>query len=427
MNGGTVLILADDLSGAADASSAFAMAGLETVISLDYKRLGESLLDGVQVLAIDTDTRRLAPERACEVQLESWKLHRGTGQLLFKKMDSTLRGHFAAETAALIAHAGMAIVAPAFPAAKRVTRGGKQLLDGVSLESTEIWRSEGLRGVAHMPTQLQAHGIKTAQLSVDDLHSGTGWVRERLARMIGSGVQAVVCDAEDDSDLRAIVQSSLDLNSPHFWVGSAGLAPHLAQAPGLGAQAYPDRARAAAEVQVTGSILTVVGSVSSISRAQVDHLQADAPHQRVDVPVTVLRNGPARREWDDIARACGRALRADEDLLVVVQPEGRVNLDEAGMLSQSLARLFGAIDAVPGGIIATGGETARAVLTTMGINGLHLVGDIETGVPLSVALGGRRMPVITKAGAFGSVETLSRCHQYLRKARSRSPSQERPS
>lgn len=411
MSDKTVLIIADDLSGAADASSAFAVAGLKTMISFEPAPPASGVFEGAEVLAIDTDSRRLDPTRAAEVQVSSWKARRSTVPLLFKKIDSTLRGHFAAETRVLLPHAGMAIVAPAFPAARRHTIGGSQFVNGVPLESSEIWRHEGMRGCAHIPTLLQAQGIRTAQLSLDDLQAGPDVLCERLARNASSGVQAVVCDAQDDADLKAIVRASFGLGVPHFWVGSAGLSPHLAQAPGL-----PARGHQAPELQVLGPILTVVGSASSISRAQAAHLQTHAPHMRIDLPVSVLRDGASHREWHDISRTCSMALRGQQDVLIVIRDEGVADLNEGALLSQSLARLLGPLDCAPGAIIATGGETARAVLTAMGVKGLQLMGEVEPGVPMSVALGARRMPVITKAGAFGSEQTLSRCHRYLRRA-----------
>jgi len=71
-----------------------------------------------------------------------------------------------------------------------------------------------------------------------------------------------------------------------------------------------------------------------------------------------------------------------------------------------------------GGLIATGGETARAILCALGATGLVLQGEIEAGVPLSIARGMRAISVVTKAGAFGSPTTLTRSLQTLRAMRS---------
>ena len=80
-----------------------------------------------------------------------------------------------------------------------------------------------------------------------------------------------------------------------------------------------------------------------------------------------------------------------------------------------MARPFA--DAV-GAVVATGGATARAELRGWGIAGLQMLGEVEAGVPYSVAAGWRRpLPVLTKAGGFGKPETLVRCRQYLRGGR----------
>ena len=50
----------------------------------------------------------------------------------------------------------------------------------------------------------------------------------------------------------------------------------------------------------------------------------------------------------------------------------------------------------------------------MGTVALRLRGEIEPGVPLSVAVGRRPIPVVTKAGAFGTDDTLVRVRARLR-------------
>jgi len=67
-----------------------------------------------------------------------------------------------------------------------------------------------------------------------------------------------------------------------------------------------------------------------------------------------------------------------------------------------------------GGLVATGGDTARAILDALGIHRLRLVGEVEPGLPFSVADDWvRPLPVITKAGAFGSLQSLVRCREFL--------------
>ncbi len=71
-----------------------------------------------------------------------------------------------------------------------------------------------------------------------------------------------------------------------------------------------------------------------------------------------------------------------------------------------------------GGLIATGGETARAMLVEAGVPRLLVLSELEPGVIVGVPVGtGVPAPlVVTKAGAFGNDDTLLDAWAALRKA-----------
>src|SRR5450755_4263922 len=94
-----MLILADDLSGAADCGAACVGAGLNTVVALE----DISDIAGVEVLSVDADTRHMLPEAAArEVDRLVRKYASNEELLLFKKIDSTLRGNLPVELAAAL-------------------------------------------------------------------------------------------------------------------------------------------------------------------------------------------------------------------------------------------------------------------------------------------------------------------------------------
>ena len=165
MGAAIATILADDLTGAADCGLAFLRAGLPVTVGL-------GAAPG-PVAAIDLDTRRMSADDAAAAVREAAGRAEG---LVYKKLDSTLRGHVAAEIRAALEATGLAraVIAPAFPAQGRTVRGGQVFVDGE-------------------PT--------------------------------GRGVEGIL-DAETDDDLRAIVASVGD--EPVLWAGSAGLAAHVA-------------------------------------------------------------------------------------------------------------------------------------------------------------------------------------------------------
>src|SRR5438477_193827 len=53
-----------------------------------------------------------------------------------------------------------------------------------------------------------------------------------------------------------------------------------------------------------------------------------------------------------------------------------------------------------GGLVLTGGDTARGVLRAWRVTGIDLVEEIEPGVVLSMSAGAHALPVVTKSGSF---------------------------
>jgi D-threonate/D-erythronate kinase len=84
------------------------------------------------------------------------------------------------------------------------------------------------------------------------------------------------------------------------------------------------------------------------------------------------------------------------------------------LLSAALARMVEPYADRIGGLVATGGESARAVLEAWGIHRLRLVSELEAGLACSVTEGwSGLLPVLTKAGAFGTLQTLLNCREFL--------------
>jgi D-threonate/D-erythronate kinase len=400
-----IVIIADDLSGAADCGIVCASAGLDTMVVLGQ-------LDAepeVTVLAIDGDTRSRSPLEAIAETERLVRAHAGPGRTLFRKIDSTLRGHVAEELAATLAvrrEAGPAVIvlAPAFPATGRTTRDGHQHLHGVPLEDTELWRREAIAGRAHMPSMLERVGLDAVSIG---LHAVRGPGLRDLVLHGAGHHDVLVFDAESENDLQAVATAASMLGEKVIWAGSAGLArylPHVtAGRPGLPTAPLP----------VAGPVLFVVGSASSVSRAQVQRLAAESGIIQVTVPTSVLHVGPDSAGWLVQQRALDAALAGGGDVIVLLGEEEPVDLGRGLLLCRSLAQLVAPLAGHFAALVSTGGETARALLQAVGAVGLRLVGEIEPGVPLSVTEGWGPIPVITKAGAFGTVETLSHCRAVL--------------
>jgi D-threonate/D-erythronate kinase len=413
-----MLILADDLSGAADCGVAFRHAGLHTIVALG-DITGETR---AEVLSIDADTRGLVEELATERVgrlVRKYALDRDL--LLFKKIDSTLRGHVAAELAAMLdacrsVHPGfdrpVAVLAPAFPSIGRTTVNGCQLVHGSPLHEHEIWHLQGLTHRPYLPDMLQKAGLTSALLPLDIIRSA-GLVS--AMSFSANHVDVLVCDAETETDLEAIARASKRLARKTIWVGSGGLAYHLPQV------AMPGTAATAVESELpplSGPLLFVIGSLSRRSYEQIQVLTSSSATLRISVPPDILLAGPESPRWQEYERQLTGAIATDRDVVLGPGAELHVAMPDRPRLSASLARMTATVSSRIGGLVAAGGETARVVLQNWGVTGLRLIGELEKGVPVSTTEDwSRQLPVITKAGDFGRPETLLHCAEFLRQTK----------
>lgn len=408
-----MFILADDLTGAADCGVACVASGLSTTVAL------QDSADEIHadVLAHDADTRRL--DATCASREVARLMSRYSSipdLLLFKKIDSTLRGNLAGELAAALSalraqnSGAIAVMAPAFPAIGRTTVGGMQLAHGSPLHELDIWRLQGINGRAHIPEMLRPAGLKCAHLTLDSVR-GTLTALASQMNSLANDADVLVCDAETDADLLAIASASMQLSRRILWVGSAGLAYQLLRAAGIVSR------EAASVVPLpprTGPSLFVIGSLSQRSVEQVRVLTASSPVIQIAVPPHVLLAGADSSQFEH--QLCA-AVQRGQDVVLSPCAEPQLDLSQRPHLATGLARMASSVQAEIGALIASGGETARAVLQSWGVTRLRLLGELDRGIPIAITENWRRkLPVITKAGDFGGPDALLGCYRFLRGA-----------
>ena len=104
--------------------------------------------------------------------------------------------------------------------------------------------------------------------------------------------------------------------------------------------------------------------------------------------------------------------RAGKDTVAVaIDPAAPVDPAAGPALASAFGVLVGRQLGRFGALVVTGGETARAILSTAGVQVLCIRREIEPGVVLSKA---GVLPVVTKAGAFGAPQSLARAVDILR-------------
>ena len=162
-------------------------------------------------------------------------------------------------------------------------------------------------------------------------------------------------------------------------------------------------------------------SQHSAARAQAAALQAAGA--RTWAPALAdLADDAAWRAWSEpLLRDYAQDGTADAAPLLLLAPAGQL----AGLDSDTVAQRLGSLAAQAigatraAGVVATGGDGARQVLLALGAGGIALVDEVMGGVPLGTLTGGTAdgLPVVTKAGGFGTEDVLVRAVRAIRDRR----------
>lgn len=238
----TILVLADDLTGALEVGAKFAGQGVAALVTTELSMTPAGMNPAVQILVIDTESRHLPPAEAARKVFTLARAGRDRGvRFIYKKTDSTLRGNIASELGALLeACPGWRLVyAPAYPQMGRTVKHGRLYVNGVPVSETEFAR--------------------------DPLSP----VRESYIPHLFPGLAGAVevLDGETDGDVKAAAQSLLESGDHILAAGPAALAERLAE---LG----PWPRQQPAPWPVVKSCLVINGSRHELSARQVQYAEA---------------------------------------------------------------------------------------------------------------------------------------------------------
>lgn len=396
-------IIADDLTGAADAAAPFAAQGFSTTISF-----GDALPE-VDILVCSTESRdrdRQTAERESRRLTQSISTPRAPGnpRWIYTKIDSALRGHPREELLAVMSALGekKALVAAALPAEARTTIGGRQYIDGISLETSDL-ASPG--ATSDMIALFDHPAGRVRSLDLATVREGTEAVKAFLGS-VTSGV--VVADAEHNADLFTLADAVI-ASDFRVLCGSSGFSRQLARVlpfvhPGQPGIVTDNR---------KGPVLIVAGSQHHATYDQIAALRQSG------VPLV----GLAQRHIDDpstpikiIAEELARHLAAGRSTVL-----STMDLEPSALGSEFVVSRLAEIVCDPGvyphigGLMLTGGDVAAGVLQRMGATAFHLGGEIRPAMPWGIVESALLppLPVATKAGSFGAQDALQMCLTHL--------------
>ena len=398
-----ITVIADDLSGAAEAAEQFRLRGHDTAVSL-----GPPTGPLVAVTVIDTGTRAGTAEEA-RVVIDALPLPADT--LVLKKTDSLWRGHVGPELEALAARGYDVVVAGALPALRRTVVDGRPLVDGLPLVDTPHWHLEPRPAPSALAELVDQPSVL---VGLDVVRSCPAVFASRLDDALVGGVLALV-DTETDDDLAAVVAAVLRLTArpgmrrPVALAGSAALAAALADAvPPAATPVVAGSAPADAGPRGWGGparpVLVVVGSAAEVARGHADVLAATG------ADVHVLDPADGAGGLVDATRAS--LARVGIAVLAITDRRLPDPLTGSASLADVVARVAADVEV---DLVLTGGETARAVLDRLAATTLRPLAQVEHGAVLSRAADDRL--VATKPGSFGGPTVLADLVDLVRRTR----------
>ena len=425
-------IIADDLTGACDTGAVFAQRGFLTVV---LPNLRAAVPRNAQVVVLSTNSRNDSIREARQ-KVRQWCRRLATvgARILYKKIDSTLKGHVPAEIESVMQTAGFSrvVVCPAFPAQGRVVLRGVLFVRGQPLADLSR-RFHSLRRLRIARVVRPISAVKIIQ---------------RLRR----DSVCVIPDATTNQDLCRLVKAAKNAGEPVLLVGSAGMARHLAETlrnsqrnvgprQRLGARqssaAFDPRATSKSTTGLAHSKTwrSKAGSREDIVewRASPEHRAARRAMLRALKPnasplifagsrnaVTEAQIECLVRRRQALVRSLDALNAAGLDALRAQGPPGVLRVPMHQLPVARLTRRLASLDDLFSrqqihSLVLIGGDTAGLITRWLGAKAIELRGEIAPGIPWGHLCGGKAdgIVVCTKAGGFGEANTLIQVVDFL--------------
>ncbi len=412
-----LLVLADDLTGAGEIASLATKAGFNTSLELNPKEVNLPSHSGDSCTVIDTETREFAGREAKRKVRDLLSTLSSFQGPQYKKIDSTLRGNIVSELEAMGGQESfdLIIFAPALPELGRKTVGGYHMVDGLPVTRTEYASHPSLKlTTSHLPSFFEEamNSFSTHSIPLRKITEGKEAIKETIRRLYQNGAQLVIPDAAERSDLEEISGAIGELDLNPLPVGSSGLFRAL----------YPGKVSIGDSLPARPGnkpALVICGSINTASRRQLSLLEEKDPEVRPhQVQLESLEKISEEGHNPVVISGVLEDLKGGRDVAVFTPSEPQpLSPSRRERIGEGLGELAAEILRAQSisGLFLTGGDTAKAVFQSLDIRQLDVVGQLEPFIPItSIYFQGSRIPVVTKAGGFGSEQVMIKAKGLFR-------------
>lgn len=382
MAGVGLAVLADDLTGALASATRLRRGGWRPVV----RWRAEDLPASADAVCVDMRTRD-AGEGEGGLEVRGWAermRERDCGRYELR-IDSTLRGRPAEELDALLAGAGLEapwlLAIPAFPAAGRVTRAGRQRIGASAAPALDV-------DVAATVFP----GREVRRLTLAEVEGDSGAALDAMDSAASHGVRHFVADATEEIHLERIagLAEAIEAAGVPLVTASPGAWLRFLRPPSAGRFA-----------------LVVVATGSEPTRAQMAELvrSATAVARPGGAPGRVLRTAPERAAAIAASDLAGATVAIDTS--AAEEPDDGL-AEQAARAARDLLDRAAAAGAACQGVVVSGGHAAACLVDALGARALALEGEAAPLCSRATLVGGPHdgLPLIAKGGLVGGPGAL---------------------
>lgn len=424
-----VIIIADDLTGANATGVLLARQGFKSATFLNLEKYDKEESKYLDVISISTDSRAIHRDEAYEkVKKITEFFNEEDVTLVSKRIDSTLRGNIGREIDGVLDNLkdeAYAIVVPAFPSSGRVCIGGFLMVHQVPLEKTDVSKDPKTpvytsRVVSLLEEQTDK---KIGFVELDKILKGESAIEESLLSEIQKGCKIIVVDATTDEDIERIAKAVKNSKRPIVSVDpgpfTAAVAKEYLEIPAVS----PGK-----------KVMLTIGSVSNLTRKQIDELKLEFSPYLVEADALKLVHEDTKNE--EIQRVIHKLMdnmenyevigvittKNENQVLNLSQVAKSLNIHEEEVsqritkaLAEITTNLLKKAESQIGGLYTSGGDVTVAVCNALECAGIEVKDEV-----LPLAVYGRLIkgkyhntPIITKGGLVGDEKSLIKCVNYL--------------
>lgn len=414
------LIIADDLTGANDSGAQLLHAGYFPSVLVNGTFPADNTAEAVVCNTnsrVNSDSEAYHKVAAC--------LRKGLNyhpEIIYKKIDSTLRGNIGQELAALydVVHPDFIIMNPAYPDNGRLVIDGELMVDDKKLMESHItnypgppFQTSNVEELLQQQAVLKTGYIKDVPSLVD--------LEETLTNLKNNDVKIIVFDAESDDQLKESARRFQTSTFNVAWAGSAGLMQHLSN---LHSESRLIEKRTLN--QGKNRILYVIGSVNERSRYQLQQLHQFSNVKILELDPSMLIFDKEKTKDDILSNIAD--MEDDQHLTITTKNEKvdwerlkseaeKHNCEQSlipELISDALGEMVKLIKEKQSfnWYFLTGGDAAMSVCSKNNWEVLNIEEELEPGIPIGTVISQPDVHIITKAGGFGSSGILLKVLEY---------------